>query len=393
VNTGRPQFFGGLESMRGVAALLVVLYHIEWQNPLTHRLLIQNSYLMVDLFFVLSGFVICHNYRRLIGTTADIARFMWLRLGRLYPLHLFFLLGFLGIEILKYVGELHFGLIPHQSHAFSVNTPSAFIANLFLLQPFFSFSNKTFNAPSWTIGVECYTYFLFALVALVARGKKEISLVSGLLVLSAAFLLNFFNGGEYARAAAGWTFLRCIFGFFLGVLAYQVYDSHHLKISRWSAGLETGLVVLLAAFLSFKQNPRWDSAVLPIFALLVIAVAASPLKRAHGVISNILNSTPLRWLGKVSYSIYMTHLVVVILMSRTLMLVQRKLTPNIHDTVLTSSIGLVFVLLTIILVLIASRFTYQWIELACQRKFRDFAMKYFTPFQSEMAGKPAPQPR
>jgi len=307
-------------------------------------------------------------------------------------LHLFFLLCFLGIEILKYVGERHFGLVPHRSHAFSVNTPFAFIANLFLLQPFFSFANKTFNSPSWTIGVECYTYFLFALVALVARGKKEISLISGLLAFSAAFFINFFNGGEYAAAAAGWTFLRCIFGFFLGVLAYQVYDGHHLKISRWSAGLETGLVVLLVAFLSFKQNPRWDSAVSPIFALLVIAVAASPLAPC-GVISNILNSTPLRWLGKVSYSIYMTHLSIVVLMRRAVMLVQKKLTPNVHDTVLTFLIGLVFVLLTITLVLIVSRFTYQWIELACQRKFRDFAVKYFMPFQSEMAGKPAPQPR
>ena len=172
--------------MRGVAALMVVLYHIEWQNPLTHRPLVQNSYLMVDLFFVLSGFVICHSYRPQIGNIRDIARFMWLRLGRLYPLHFFFLLIFLGLEILKYGGELRFGLIPHQSHAFAINNAPAFAANVFLLQPFFIFANKSFNAPSWSIGVGFTPTFCFALVALLTRGKKQITVTSCLLILFSA---------------------------------------------------------------------------------------------------------------------------------------------------------------------------------------------------------------
>jgi peptidoglycan/LPS O-acetylase OafA/YrhL len=89
----------------------------------------------------------------------------------------------------------------------------------------------------------------------------------------------------------------------------------------------------------------------------------------------------------------MAHLLVVIFMSRALILVQRKLIPNVHDALLNEWLGFGFVLLTITLVLVVSRFTHQWIEVACQKKFRDFAAGKFTSFQSETAGKPVPPPR
>jgi peptidoglycan/LPS O-acetylase OafA/YrhL len=56
MNPNSKNFFGGLESLRGVAALIVVFVHIKWVNPLTTLLFFRNGYLMVDLFFVLSGF-------------------------------------------------------------------------------------------------------------------------------------------------------------------------------------------------------------------------------------------------------------------------------------------------------------------------------------------------
>ena len=54
--------YGSLESLRGVAALLVAFYHVAWLIRFTMRGSCGNSYLMVDLFFVLSGFVMCHGY-------------------------------------------------------------------------------------------------------------------------------------------------------------------------------------------------------------------------------------------------------------------------------------------------------------------------------------------
>jgi peptidoglycan/LPS O-acetylase OafA/YrhL len=116
---------------------------------------------------------------------------MFLRFGRLYRLHLFFLLVFLGVEVAKYAGELKFGFVPYGSSAFSLNNTSSFIANLLLVQPFCPFANKTFNSPSWSIGVEFYTYLVFACVVLFASEKKKVSIISCFLVLLAASLLIF----------------------------------------------------------------------------------------------------------------------------------------------------------------------------------------------------------
>src|ERR1700722_20952622 len=97
----RPQFFGALESMRGVAALTVALYHTGWTNPVSDLPFVRNGYLMVDFFFVLSGFVICHSYGGKIESFQSFSRFIWLRLGRLYPLHVALLFVFLGFEFSK----------------------------------------------------------------------------------------------------------------------------------------------------------------------------------------------------------------------------------------------------------------------------------------------------
>src|SRR5579871_5277008 len=112
VATGTTRgFFYPLESLRGLAALTVVIYHAVWNNPITSLSFFQNGALMVDFFFVLSGFVIFHSYGRKLGSWSQIGRFLWLRLGRLYPLHLAFLLVFFGFEVAKWLAEKHFGIV------------------------------------------------------------------------------------------------------------------------------------------------------------------------------------------------------------------------------------------------------------------------------------------
>lgn len=82
-----------LESVRGVAALLVVFFHIPKWNDILYVNIINNGYLMVELFFVLSGFVMVSAYSERILSVRDLVRFQFLRLGRLYPVHLIFLVA------------------------------------------------------------------------------------------------------------------------------------------------------------------------------------------------------------------------------------------------------------------------------------------------------------
>lgn len=64
IATGEREFFAGLESLRGVAAVCVILYHVTWLNPVYEFGLVRNASVMVDFFFVLSGFVIAHAHGR-----------------------------------------------------------------------------------------------------------------------------------------------------------------------------------------------------------------------------------------------------------------------------------------------------------------------------------------
>ena len=90
------------KSIRGIAALLVVLFHMPfWNSTIYDTHIIRNSYYMVDLFFVLSGFVMFLNYGERLRSAKDLARFQLLRIGRLYPVHLLFLL----IALLAAVGK------------------------------------------------------------------------------------------------------------------------------------------------------------------------------------------------------------------------------------------------------------------------------------------------
>jgi len=111
VNTNARGKIGELESVRGVAALLIVFYHMPvWHGALYGLKFVRNSYLMVDLFFVLSGFVINLNYGERLTSAKSLGRFQLLRLGRLYPVHLIFLLLFLLLETGKWVAATKYNV-------------------------------------------------------------------------------------------------------------------------------------------------------------------------------------------------------------------------------------------------------------------------------------------
>src|ERR1700730_15972505 len=97
--------YEALDGLRGVAALSVVLIHVPWPNHISDTGFGRHVYLFVDLFFILSGFILTAAYREGIATGDQLRRFLILRFFRIYPVHLAVLLVLLVIEIAKVLAQ------------------------------------------------------------------------------------------------------------------------------------------------------------------------------------------------------------------------------------------------------------------------------------------------
>jgi peptidoglycan/LPS O-acetylase OafA/YrhL len=301
--------FVALDGLRGIAALLVVFFHIGWPNHFTPTNFVRNGYLAVDLFFILSGLVIYANYGVRINQFADFVRFLGLRFFRVYPLLIAMLGLFVLLESAKMVAQQKFGIVAGQPPFTGADTADTLLANIFLLQGLHVLPRLTWNTPSWSISCEFLAYVLFS--ALVLTGLARHRLFPPVAAVTAATL--------YAGVAYGWGtldvtydwgILRCVAGFLLGMVIYRARDDiQSINWQGFAGAGEVVLLILLIATLSFGSGATLVMSVAVFVGLVAL------LQFDHGPIAWILMSRPAQFLGRVSYSIYMVHLVLLICMS------------------------------------------------------------------------------
>lgn len=295
--------FEALDGWRGVCACLVVLFHFHGYSPVYFSPLVRNSYLFVDFFFVLSGFVIAWNYASRLGTWSETRRFLVLRLGRVYPLHVFMLFCFLAWETAKLVNGMG-SATPPETFSGEMR-PGAVLSNLFLVQSLHVHDSLTWNGPSWSISTEFWTYVLFALVS-VTLGLRGWVLAAVAVASPLALLYLSPTGMD---TTYDWGLVRCVFGFALGVVCCRF---HRRVQHRQPAGVATAtaleclVVAAVVMFVSAADKSAWSLLAPFVFAGAVLVFAAEA-----GLVSRLFRTRPLKWLGLLSYSIYLTHYFVV----------------------------------------------------------------------------------
>lgn len=297
----KPQKLLALESLRGIAALSVAFYHFiigsHFNNQFTY-----NSWIMVDFFFVLSGFVIALNYIDRITDLKDLVVFQKKRFLRLYPLHLLMLLVFVGIEFSKYIAEIKYNMVAYKP-AFSGNNLSALLANLTLLQNW-TFPNLTFNYPSWSISAEFYTYAIFGSIILFTKGKRMImSIVLVICTIIFALLLDKYGMNSTNNTSGP---LRCLYSFSIGAIIYFIYELFNKK-SFISSSIPSIIMLLLSIVIIINFGAK-DSEYLVFIPLLfgttILVVVLTNLNQG---VNRVLSNKALVYLGTISYGIYMIH--------------------------------------------------------------------------------------
>ncbi len=298
-----------LDSWRGIAACLVALFHLDAYSHLYGVPFLRNSWLFVDFFFVLSGFVIAANYQQRLLDGFGIGRFLFLRLGRLYPLHFTMLALFVGCELLRVLRRVIDPTLPFTDSMVPFSTPqeapNTILANLLLVQSLHLYDFLTWNLPSWSISTEFYTYVVFAVCLIGLRKHAWIALllamIGGPVLIATLSERNMDTGYD-------WGIIRCIYGFAAGAMSWNIYRKWNGELRKWLSGsmIEWGALGLVVVFVSAAGTTVLSVAAPYIFALVVLVFAFEA-----GTASAILRLRPLVFLGTVSYSIYMTHVFIV----------------------------------------------------------------------------------
>lgn len=252
----------------------------------------------VDLFFVLSGFIISYAYsaREIRSNMADYRRFIWFRFARIYPNHLATLMLLVALVLGSHV--FHYS-VPYENYPWSGLPAQLTMTHVWP----FAYGGR-WNLPSWSISAEWFAYLAVFPVCqlLLNRGWSTARL------LAVAYLV--FGGYCVFRPFLLWlpfdrpTALPNVAAEFIaGSMLYGVYRAgspflHFLQ--KHATALF--ILILAVAALAPGQNPWIDRLVILTFPLLLASLSSE-----ESLAGKMFSSALWVWLGNISYAIYMSH--------------------------------------------------------------------------------------
>ena len=273
-------FLGHAEFNRlwpGAAWFTAIYSFVYWQNP------------AVDLFFMLSGFVL--NYVYLKEKKINWRDYLTARFARICPLYY---AGMFAILAMNY-------LAAHRIHLASSNLQGAAISrNLFLVQewPFFGVV-PSINTPSWSISVEVFLYVcIFPLLALwLSRRRPTAALCA--VIIGVALVLNasVANDNPFRWHLVYFNVVRGITGFTAGFLICELVGNRDRPLLPWIGEAALALAIVIVLPLGYLHLA------LPFLFAALVAVTYSP----RSWLGRFLSLRASTYAGTLSYSIYMWH--------------------------------------------------------------------------------------
>ena len=284
--------FAVLDAWRGVAAVTVAASRLHVDTAVFLSPLIRNSYLFVDFFFVLSGFVIAFAYGEKIINGAAALRFMLRRMGRLWPLHISLLGIFVASELARWV-------LNKPDTFTGTRGPITVMADITLTQALGFFDVTLWNTPAWSISTEFWAYAVFALI--LTLGRKYSAWIAGFMIATGLLVVaNYSSTGMDVTFRLG--FARCLAGFFTGVLVHTCWVATRQRMQSFmGSGLEILVLVACGGFVWLAGRSEFSLLAPALFAPMVYVFAFEA-----GVVSRLMQAKGFQALGTWSYGIYMT---------------------------------------------------------------------------------------
>jgi peptidoglycan/LPS O-acetylase OafA/YrhL len=296
-----------LDALRGIAALGVVLWHYGAHfhaRPLDAVLhpFYNAGFLLVDFFFVLSGYVIARAYWRPARQFHPAAN-IWARIARLYPLHLITLLATVLI-----IASLPAGASDPDFQQ-PANNLKHLLLNLTLLNQSGLQDGWSFNTPAWSISTEFIVNVVFLVFIALSNKFKAITVTLGVIGIGALAMFHPAISGERVFGYLDLNLVRCFLGFGAGVLVYLLL--HRLRFGeriarhpRLANALAVAASLATVGLLlgSGRHPPAWHYVV-----SIITAIGCVMFVPFASIAQKFLRTRYLVFLGDISYSTYLTH--------------------------------------------------------------------------------------
>ncbi|MBY5335710.1 acyltransferase [Rhizobium leguminosarum] len=282
----RPDYIPSLDGLRGVAALLVVGAHIGLIFPITAPHLVTMGDEAVGLFFALSGFLMAHLYGSRPVTRENVLDFLVSRFARIYPVYL---AAVVLVAMLSSMQNLDF--------VQPIVGGTDFVRHVFLLG-----SSGVF----WSIPPEIQFYLLFPVLWLcLAQPHRHGGMIVGLAVVVVVDGLVELPGPGILLASKLPYFL---FGALAGMM--------HSHWNSWIPSALTGILTLflLAVFFTYRHIlPGFSPEFWGLQSAVAAAVIVGLVARQPPIAADVLAAAPVRFLGKISFSLYLFHVLIMFL--------------------------------------------------------------------------------
>ena len=284
-----------LDAFRGLAALVVVQYHV-WQ--FFGRRIFPRGYLAVDFFFMLSGFVLTHSYQKRLDDGWTMRQFVETRMARLYPLY------FAGLVVSLLLFLVRIAVHSPQGHgagtyALLLALGVLFIPNPVVIVGYFPLIFPL-NPPAWSLFYEMVINVCHARFGR-RRSVAFLLMIAGVAaVMLAAMTLHVgsLDSGETA-GQFGYALVRVTFAYTMGALLSRMWKAGIVRLPSLPL---MASVLLLGAF---AVPATWHAATVDIVTVLgvfpVILLMGAAAQPARWMIA------PSLALGKVSYGVYVLH--------------------------------------------------------------------------------------
>jgi len=353
----------GLTPLRGIAALGVAVFHFQVYFirfiDKDKSMFVDKLYLMVDLFFIMSGFLILHVYKEHFAEKISLSsfrKFIVARFARVYPLHFITLLVLIGLYFIQR-GNLESSYDPH-----------AIASHIFLLHSFPLNTELTWNVPSWSISAEWWAYILFPGLCLFIAKNKRLAVPLLLLCVIACYILLLFyvprndapTNGELHNLdiTYDYGFLRSIAGFISGMLLYLSYNLNQVKkIFSGDIFCVIGFLLVITSL----QLGLPDIVFIPGFCMLVLLVTCNT-----GKFTGAFNNKAFNYLGDISYSVYMLHFLLIVFTTKAAYKLGYRFDYNAG---LPFFKGALLCSAYVLVLLVLSAISYRFVEKPCRKYF------------------------